>query len=99
MTSYFLNKRYIIPKLNLIIEFNGDYWHANPDSYKASDLIHYRFGNITAEDIWNKDLKKKKLAESKGYNIITIWEKEIKNLPSKEILNLIQNKIYETIKN
>lgn len=88
-----------IPKLNLIIEFNGDYWHANPDLYKASDLIHYRVGNITAEDIWNKDLEKKKLAESKGYNITTIWEKEIKNLSGKEILNLIQNKIYETIKN
>ena len=88
-----------IPKLNLIIEFNGDYWHANPDLYKASDLIHYRFGNITAEDIWNKDLKKKKLAELAGYSIITVWEKEIKNLSIKEILNLMQNKIYEATKN
>ena len=88
-----------IPKLNLIIEFNGDYWHANPDLYKASDLIHYRFGVITAKDIWNKDLKKKKLAESAGYSIITVWEKEIKNLSNKEILNLVKNKIYEAIKN
>jgi very-short-patch-repair endonuclease len=88
-----------IPKLNLIIEFNGDYWHANPDLYKASDLIHYRFGDITAEEIWNKDLKKKKLAESAGYSIITVWEKEIKKLSNKEILNLIQTKIYEVAKN
>ncbi len=46
----------------LIIEVQGDMWHANPLFYKENDLI---MGKLLAKDIWAKDERKKKKAEEK----------------------------------
>ena len=40
-----------IPKYNLLIEYNGDYWHANPTKYKADYFNHKK--NKTAQEIWD----------------------------------------------
>lgn len=56
-----------------IIEYNGDFWHANPKHYKKNDIIHH---NITAKDIWDKDLKRKELYESLGYSVIYVWSSD-----------------------
>ena len=61
---------------NKIIEFNGDYWHANPTKYLFEDYV----GNIInnrptyAYEIWSKDETKRQYAESYGYEVLTIWE-------------------------
>jgi hypothetical protein len=68
---------------NILLEINGDYWHANPQSYKSSDILMYKFGKKTAQDIWNKDLEKNEIAKQHGYDVITLWEKDI-NLAEKE---------------
>jgi very-short-patch-repair endonuclease len=95
---------FYLKKYNIIIEVQGDYWHANPESYKKEDLINYRFGGRFAEDIWKNDEEKKILAETQGYNIIFIWEKEIYNTKndielSKLILNKMKEKLNELNKN
>lgn len=73
---------------NLLIEYNGDYWHCNPEKYSA-DYIHTTTKK-SAQEIWNKDEKKKQLALDSGYNFITIWEKDyLKN--KKEIIEKIIN--------
>ena len=77
---------FIIYDLNLILEINSDYWHANPSIYKADDLIQYPGHQLLASEVWKKDLDKKKLAISKGYNIIYIWSKDIKAINSLEDL-------------
>lgn len=60
---------------NKIIEYNGDFWHANPNFYESD----YIFKNgIYASDIWEKDKKKQLLAKEKGYEILTIWDSEYK---------------------
>jgi len=59
---------------NNIIEFNGDYWHANPKIYKKDDFIN---GKI-AEDTWKKDNSRYEFLKSVGYNVIVIWENEWK---------------------
>lgn len=56
----------------LIIEFNGRYWHCDPRKYDP-DYVHGVM-KITAAEIWERDAYKIKLAESRGYNIITVWE-------------------------
>lgn len=38
-----------------IIEYNGDFWHANPKIYNESDVVHK---NKVAKDIWNYDIRK-----------------------------------------
>ena len=42
-----------IKDLNLIIEYNGDYWHCNPKKYEP-DYIHPH-KKKKAEEIWNDD--------------------------------------------
>lgn len=70
---------FYIEKLNLIIEYNGDYWHANPKKYKHDDVLKFpRKQFKKASDIWYRDSIKKKLIEEKGYNFVYIWEKDYK---------------------
>ena len=82
-------KRYFydlyIPSSNLIIEIQGDYWHANPNRYSAEDLVHYKFADIKAQDIWDRDKVKQDFAISKGYEIVSIWEYFIKNTSKQDL--------------
>ena len=55
-----------------IIEFNGDFWHSNPILFKPDYLNKPK--NMTASEIWEYDLSKKKTAEDNGYTVFTIWE-------------------------
>lgn len=66
----------------LILEVNGDFWHANPEMY-AEDWIN-PITKVTAKEKWNYDEEKTQYAESKGYKVITIWEKNIKELRLQE---------------
>ncbi|HLD91463.1 MAG TPA: hypothetical protein VI911_10740 [Patescibacteria group bacterium] len=79
----------------IIIEVNGDYWHANPNIYKADDLIKFNYGIESAREIWDYDKEKKKLAESKGFKVVYIWEDEIKNCfkDKKKLEQLILKKM------
>jgi hypothetical protein len=62
-----------------IIEFNGDFYHANPLIYNKDSIIKISANKILkAEQIWNKDLFKKKKLEELGYIFFIIWEKDIK---------------------
>lgn len=61
----------------IAVEIFGDYWH---DSKKIKGLRWSR----TEEG-------RKKILAKYGWKCIIIWEKELKNLSDKEILNKIQN--------
>lgn len=88
-THFFISNRSFdikIGKTKKIIEVNGDYWHANPEIYKESDIIcNKNIGKVTASEIWERDLEKKKTAESKGYQIFYIWENDIKKKSREEL--------------
>jgi G:T-mismatch repair DNA endonuclease (very short patch repair protein) len=89
-----------ILKTNILIEVNGDFWHANPSQYCENDtLLHPSTNGIKASDIWKKDQKKLDLAKSKGYHVVTIWENFLKNSSEKEILEKIYNEIKINKKN
>lgn len=66
-----------IPEYNLIIEINGDYFHANPRKYKYFDYIELK--NKTSQQIWEYDKEKIELAKNAGYYILILWEYDIKN--------------------
>ena len=63
---------------NILIEVNGDFWHGNPVIYKGDDIIPQPFKSVKAKELWDKDEKKKTMAENKGYKVIYIWESELK---------------------
>jgi G:T-mismatch repair DNA endonuclease (very short patch repair protein) len=84
---------FLIPDLNIIIEVQGDFWHANPKKYSATDTLNFPEGFVIAKDIWEKDEYKKKLAALNGYSVVYIWEHEINNLNEEEIESLVINKL------
>jgi G:T-mismatch repair DNA endonuclease (very short patch repair protein) len=56
------------------IEFNGNYWHANPLMYNETDVI--KKGNRMAKEIWESDYIKLQRIETEGYDVLVIWESE-----------------------
>jgi hypothetical protein len=77
-----------IPKFNLLIEYNGDYWHCNPNKYDSNYYHHKK--NKTAKEIWDYDKNKLDLALKYDYDCIVIWETDYKK--NKNIINdLIKN--------
>lgn len=74
---------------NKAIEFNGDYWHANPKFYNADDVIRYRNCEKTAREIWEIDRKRLE-AISKTHKILVVWESDFKENREKEIERCIE---------
>jgi G:T-mismatch repair DNA endonuclease (very short patch repair protein) len=66
---------------NKIIEFHGDYFHANPKIYDAN--YYNTKKGIFAEQIWEKDSQKIEYAEKVGYVILVVWQKDYKENPEK----------------
>jgi very-short-patch-repair endonuclease len=92
---------FLLNDYKLIIEIQGDYWHANPLKYKPNDIILFKFGQITACDIWSKNKLKSETARLKGYLVIEIWESEIIKKTDNELKLLLIDKLkeYEIDKN
>jgi G:T-mismatch repair DNA endonuclease (very short patch repair protein) len=68
-----------LPKLNLVIEYNGDYWHCNPEKY-SPDYFH-QVKKKTAKELWEYDNNKIDLIKKKGYNLVIVWETDLKEDP------------------
>jgi G:T-mismatch repair DNA endonuclease (very short patch repair protein) len=64
----------VAEKEGTIIEFFGDYWHANPSRYNTDDLIK----GIPAQSIWDKDEARMQSLRDMGYLVIVVWESEFK---------------------
>jgi len=73
----------------VILELNGDYFHANPSIYKPTDVISIRHVLHTAQSIWNDDKVKRELAEQHGYQVVYLWETDMKKMKDKELLDWI----------
>lgn len=60
-----------------IIEFNGDFWHANPKKYNKTDYINVsKKGRLLVEDIWKQDEEKLNFARQNGFEILVVWESD-----------------------
>lgn len=80
---------------NKIVEFYGDYWHANPVKYKDGDVLNFGDGDIFAKDIWKKDYERECYLKSIGYSILIIWENDWDKNKQKCVEELI--KFYDEI--
>lgn len=68
-----------------IIEYNGDNYHANPDTFIITDTPNPFRKNVTSEDIWKKDDVKLKLANKHKFDVLVIWDSEYKKDKEKVI--------------
>lgn len=87
-TQYPINRLtydYLIPEIKLLIEVNGDFWHANPKIYKASDILPFPKNQVVAETLWKKDKKKSKIALKNGFKLLTLWEMDINKMSDIEL--------------
>ena len=74
-----------IPQAKLIIEFYGDYWHANPKIYKDISKL---FLGCTAAEVHNNDaIRIKTLLDNleEGHICEVIWESDYKKQPNNVI--------------
>ncbi|MFN3301014.1 MAG: hypothetical protein ACK41Z_12560, partial [Sediminibacterium sp.] len=71
--TYFYD--FVCSKSKKIIEYNGDFWHCNPNFYNE-DFLHPIILK-TSKQIWEQDNRKIQFAESRGYNLFIIWESDL----------------------
>lgn len=96
--QFWINRKsydFRISDVRIIIEVQGDFWHCNPDKYKADDIVKHSKDGILVKDVWEKDEQKKLLAEKYGYKVIYFWENEINKLNEEELKVLLLNKLGE----
>jgi G:T-mismatch repair DNA endonuclease (very short patch repair protein) len=72
-----------LPKFNLIIEYNGDYWHCNPKKYEPDYMHPHK--KKTSSQIWGEDRIRIDNIIKYDYNLEVVWES---NFDKK---NTIQN--------
>ena len=82
-----------LPDLQLAIEYNGDYWHANPKYYSEDETINIKGTEYLVSEIWKRDQKKLEYCNDKNITLVTIWEDDWTNNKNK-----IKNKIKKLVK-
>jgi hypothetical protein len=71
---------------NCIIEFNGDYWHANPAIYCDTAIIRGK----TAIEIRTRDMLKLETAKDHGFKTLVIWESDYKRNKNEIIMEVVK---------
>lgn len=80
-----------IEEKNFAIQFQGDYYHANPSIYDENHIFNNWGKQKTAKQIWEKDKKRKNELETiYGIKIFYVWEKDLKEKGYSFILNQIK---------
>lgn len=78
---------FAIPKSRLLIECDGDYWHANPKIYERSNME-----NLDKRQRMNivRDKVKDKYAKDRGWYVLRFFESEIKKNPTKCVNRIVK---------
>lgn len=77
---------FAIPIYKIIIECDGDYWHANPKIYDRKNLDKRQIKNLTRDKFKDMYLKRK------GWTVLRFFESDIK-LDIDKCINKIKNHI------
>lgn len=75
---------------NKVIEFYGDYWHANPAIVAPMTIVKFRHKQILADEIWERDAKRLEFIKSKGYEVKIVWESDFRKNPEQVVKECIE---------
>ena len=64
---------YLIPSRSLVIEVDGDYWHANPAIYPPEKRNQMQRNKV------RRDKAMTTVAKNRGFSMARFWESDIKN--------------------
>lgn len=77
---------FFIPKSNILIEVDGDYWHGNLEKYEKDELKGHQ---IRAQRV---DEYKNKWALLHGIPILRFWESDIRKNP-KKVMKILKEEL------
>jgi very-short-patch-repair endonuclease len=69
-----------IPAANVVVECQGDYWHCNPKIYSDGPINERQVKQV------NKDARRMADLRARGYQVVELWESEIKSTGAKSLL-------------
>lgn len=78
----------IVINKKIIVEFYGDYFHANPILHKADEHIVKK--GMTAQQLWEEDSKRQKMLEDAGYSVIVVWQFDLRQNKKDTLDNLVK---------
>lgn len=81
---------FFIDGKNILIEADGDFWHANPKYWLDETLLEVQITNIKNDELKNS------LAKNLGYTLLRFWETDINGENFEEEL-VKKLKIYEVL--
>jgi very-short-patch-repair endonuclease len=76
------NYDFYIPSKNILIEVDGDYWHAHPDKYVELNNMQKKNKGL--------DKLKTKHAADRSYQLLRFWERDITSNRFEVIANLME---------
>jgi hypothetical protein len=70
-----INRRFIVdgfdPSTNTIYEYNGSFWHGDPQSYDPKDIN--KVTGKTFGQLYQKTINRQKALENAGYKVVSKW--------------------------
>jgi len=74
-----------------IIEFNGDFWHANPKIYKENDVLT-KFNKTydIAKNIWDSDTHRLDILRALGFKVLVVWESDYTSDPERTVTECVK---------
>lgn len=84
---------FVIPQINYCLEYNGTYYHADPEVYQ-DDWFNKKLGK-TAVEIWESDERKYNSMRRIGYEVDVVWQKNADDKKALAISDYIVRKWQE----
>jgi len=88
---YFVD--FFVKDVKRVIEFNGDYWHANPNKYSPNQEIPYPNNTKKlANEVWSEDAYKLNLIKQHPdiEDVLIIWESDFRNNKTETIKKCLE---------
>ena len=90
----------VIKKYNTVIFVNGCFWHGHTDCrYFVTPKTRTEFWTEKINGNRERDLRNEEQLKSAGWNVITVWECELKKNSVEETLKLLIQKIKGSAEN
>ena len=83
---------FAFPKSKLVVECDGDYWHANPEKYTEDKLNNFQKRNV------KNDHERMEKIRGLGWNILRFWEDDIEKSMG-DVMNQIEDNLVEIVRN
>ena len=73
---------FYLPKYNILIEVDGDFWHCNPNTKHKLPKFKTQKANVI------NDQRKDNWAKNNGFKLLRFWESDINTNPQQIIESL-----------